>query len=206
MFSVFNKHLLTDMGKTIVRKHVHNTDPKAVWKDQQEHMKSSSKGASAKRRLTQYVTNTVLDDNFKGTTVQFVLHFNEQFRQLDEICEASELFSPSVKLILLQNAVRHISDLMIVETSDDLQPTTQGHGKSTNIKYETYYDCLINACVRYDKPRRYIVKRINIYTTSIQTEDDNQYSALSTRYRDLPRLPQTTQVNLGSQSQIQSET
>ena len=49
-------------------------------------MKSSSKGASEKRRLTQYVTNTALDDNYKGTTEQFVLHFNEQFRQLEEIC------------------------------------------------------------------------------------------------------------------------
>ena len=67
MFSVFNTHLLTDMGKTIVGKHVHNTDAQAVWKDFQEHMKSSSKGASEKRRLTQYVNKTVLDDNFKGT-------------------------------------------------------------------------------------------------------------------------------------------
>ena len=52
-------------------------------------MKSSSKGASEKRRLTQYVTNTVLDDNYKGTTEQFVLHFNGQFRQLEEISEES---------------------------------------------------------------------------------------------------------------------
>ena len=37
-------------------------------------MRTSSKGASEKRRPTQYVTNTVLDDNFKGTTEQFVLH------------------------------------------------------------------------------------------------------------------------------------
>ena len=28
------------------------------------------KGASEKRRLTQYVTNTVLDDNYKGITEQ----------------------------------------------------------------------------------------------------------------------------------------
>ena len=89
------------MGKTIARKHVQNTDAQAVWKDFQEHMKSSLKGGSEKRRLTQYVTNTVLDDNFKGAPQQFVLHFNEQFRQLDEISEASELFSPTVKLILL---------------------------------------------------------------------------------------------------------
>ena len=55
------------------------TDYQAVWKELSEHMRTSSKGASEKRRLTQYVTNTVIDDNFKGTTEQFVLHFNEQF-------------------------------------------------------------------------------------------------------------------------------
>ena len=65
MFSVFDKHLLTDMGKTIVRKYVHTTDAQSVWMDFQDHMKSSSKGASEKRRLTQYVTNTALDDNYK---------------------------------------------------------------------------------------------------------------------------------------------
>ena len=138
------------MGKTSVRKHV-NTDAQAVLKEFQQYMKKLFKRDPEKRRLTQYVTNTVLDDNFKGTTEQFVLHFNEQLRQLDEISEASELVSPTVQLILLQNAVRNISDLRIVETLDEFQSTTQGHGKSTNIKYETYYDLLINACVRYDK-------------------------------------------------------
>ena len=82
MFSVFNTNLQTDMGKTIVRRHLTSTDAQAVWKELSEHMRTSSKGASEKRRLTQYVTNTVSDDKFKGTTEQFVLHFNEQFRQL----------------------------------------------------------------------------------------------------------------------------
>ena len=72
MFSVFNTNLQTDMGKTIVRRHLASTDAQAVWKELSEHMRTSSKGASEKRRLTQYVTNTVLDDNFKGTTEQFV--------------------------------------------------------------------------------------------------------------------------------------
>ena len=79
MFSVFNTNLQTDMGKTIVRRHLASTDAQDVWKELSEHMMTSSKGASEKkRRLTQYVTNTVLDDNFKGTTEQFVLHFNKQ--------------------------------------------------------------------------------------------------------------------------------
>ena len=81
-----------------------------------EHMRTSSKGASEKRRLTQCITNTVLDDYFKGATEQFVLHFNEQFRQLDELSDDSEKLPPTVKLTLLQAAVRSINDLRIVET------------------------------------------------------------------------------------------
>ena len=65
MFSVFNANLQTDMGKTIHRRHLANTDAQSVWKELSEHMRPSSKGASEKRRLTQYVTNTVLDDNLK---------------------------------------------------------------------------------------------------------------------------------------------
>ena len=148
MFSVLHKHLLADMGKTIVRKYVYTTDTQSVWNDFQEHMKSSSKGASEKRRLTQYVTNTVLDDNYKGTTEQFVLHFNEQFRQLEEISEESEHFPTQIKLQLLQNAVRPINDLRIVETLDEFQSITTGYGRSSILKYQTYYDLLINACVR----------------------------------------------------------
>ena len=116
MFSVFNANLQTDMGKTIVRRHLANTDAQAAWKELSEHMRTSSKGASEKRKLTQYVTNTVLDDNFKGTTEQFVLHFNEQFRQLEEISEDSERLPPTMKLTLLQTAIRSINDFRIVET------------------------------------------------------------------------------------------
>ena len=60
MFTVFNTNLQTDMGKTIVRRNLASTDAQAVWKEHSEHMRTSSKGASEKRRLTQYVTNTVL--------------------------------------------------------------------------------------------------------------------------------------------------
>ena len=131
-------------------------------------MRTSSKGAPEKRRLTQYVTYTVLDDNFKGTTEQFVLHFNEEFRQLDEISEDSEKLPPTVKLTLLQTAVKSFNDLKIVETLDEFQSTTYGHGSSTSLSYDTYYDLLINACVRYDKSKKAnIGKRRNVYNTNI---------------------------------------
>ena len=187
MFSVFNTNLQTDMGKTTVRRHLASTDAQAVWKKLSEHMKTSSKGASEKRRLTQYVTNAVLDDNFKGTTEQVVLHFNEQFRQLEEISEDDERLPPTVKLTLLQTAVRSINDLRIVETLDEFQSTTHGHGPSTSLSYDTYYDLLINACVRYDKTKKAnIGKRRNVYATNI----DEPYVDLPTAcIDDVPDSP-----------------
>ena len=96
----------------------------------------SSKGASEKRRLTQYVTNTTLDDNYKGTTEQFVLHFNERFRQLEEISDPDEHFPPQIKLQSLENAVRPIDDLTTVETLDEFQTITTGYGRSSSSKYQ----------------------------------------------------------------------
>ena len=177
MFSVFTANLQTDMGKTIVRRHLASTYAQAVWKELSEYMRTSSKGASEKRRITKYVTNTVLDHNFKGTTEQFVFHFNEQFRQLEEISEDDERLPPTVKLTLLQTAVRSINDLRIVETLDEFQSTTHGHGSSTSLSYDTYYDLLINACVRYDKTKKAnIGKRKNVYATNI----DDTYIDLPT--------------------------
>ena len=42
MFSVFNTNLQTDMGKTIVRRHLASTNAQAVWKELSEHMRISS--------------------------------------------------------------------------------------------------------------------------------------------------------------------
>ena len=152
---------------------------KHVWKDFQEHMKSSSKGASEKRRLTQYVTNTVLDDSYKGTTEQFVLHFNEQFRQLEEISEESEHFPHKSNYNYSKNAVRPINDLRIVETLDEFQSITTGYGRSSSLKYQTYYDLLINACVRYDRK-----KKANVPKEVISTKQPSHKAMiiLSMRY------------------------
>ena len=73
-----------------------------------------------------------------------------------------------MKLTLLQTAVRSINDLRIVETLDEFQSTNHGHGSSTFLSYDTYYDLLINACVRYDKTKKAnIGKRRNVYATNI---------------------------------------
>ena len=114
-----------------------------------------------------------MDDNYKGTTEQSVLHFNEQFRWLEEISDPSEHFSPQIKLQLLQNEVRPINDLRIVETLDEFQSITTGYGKSSSLKYQTYYDLLIDACVRYDRTKKAnIAKRDHIYQSTFTPSND----------------------------------
>ena len=115
-----------------------------------------------------------MDDNYKGTTEQFVLHFNEQFRQLEEISEESEHFPPQSKLQLLQIAVRPINDWRIVETLDEFQSFTTGYGRSSGLKYKTNYDFLVNACVRYDRTKKAnVAKRGHIYQTTFSQNNDN---------------------------------
>ena len=83
--------------------------------------------------------------------------------------EDSEKLPPTAKSTLLQNVVRSINDLRIVESLDEFQSTTHGHGSSTSLSYQTYYDLLINVCVRYDKTKKAnIGKRTNVYNSIVE--------------------------------------
>ena len=75
-YSLFNKLLQSDMGKTIVRKYAPTLDAQSVWKEFETHMSTSSKGLNQRHRLHAYVSTTVYDRSCKGTTEQFVLHFH----------------------------------------------------------------------------------------------------------------------------------
>ena len=149
MYSVFNKCLLSDMGKTIVRKHLDNMNAQRVWEEFATHMTTSSKGKAEKHRLHTYVTTTVLDKSWKGTTEQFILHFNEQFRQLDEVSPPEESLPYTTRLTLLQTAVHNIPELRMVETMKEfisLSSSTPG----PTMGYDNYLTLLQNACIRYD--------------------------------------------------------
>ena len=59
--SDFNKCLLSDMGKTIVRKHLDNMNSQRFWEEFATHMTTSYKGMANKHRLHTYGTTTILD-------------------------------------------------------------------------------------------------------------------------------------------------
>ena len=140
---------LVSWGKTIVRKHLDNMNDQRVWEEFATHMTTSSKGKAEKRRLHTYVTTTVLDKSWKGTTEQFILHFNEQFRQLDEVSPPEEYLPYTTRLTLLQTAVHNIPEHRMVETMEEfisLSSSTPG----PTMGYDNYLTLLQNACIRYD--------------------------------------------------------
>ena len=149
MYSVFNKCLLSDIGKTIVRKHLDNMNAQQVWEEFSTHMTSFYKGTTKKHRLHTYVTTTVLDKCWKGTTEQFILHFNEQFRQLDEVSPPEESLPYTTRLTLLQTAVHSIPELRMVETMEEFMSLSSSTPGPT-MGYNNYLTLLKNACIRYE--------------------------------------------------------
>ena len=70
-----------------------------------------------------------------------------------------------IKMALLQNAIKDIPQLSIVETLDEYTSTSSGAGSCTQLTYTSYYNLLINACIRYDATNTSThSKRRNVYT------------------------------------------
>ena len=72
-----------------------------------------------------------------------------------------------------QNAVRPNNDLRIVETLDEFQSITTGYGKSSSLKYQTYYDISLMHVLTYDRTKKAnIAKRGHIYQTTFTPNND----------------------------------
>ena len=66
-----------------------------------------------------------------------------------------------------------------METLDEFQSITTGYGRSSSLKYQTYYDLLINACVRYDRTQKAnVAKRGHIYQTTFSQSNDNFFDQI----------------------------
>ena len=115
MHSVFNHCLLSNMGKTLVRTYMHNMNAQLVLREFVLYMTTSSKGKIEEHGLHHYVTTIVLNLSWKWTTEQFVLHSNEQFRQLDEVSPPHEILPYPTRLTLLHTTGNTIPELRVVE-------------------------------------------------------------------------------------------
>ena len=92
-------------------------------------------------------------------------------------------------MALLQNAVKAIPRLSIVETLDEYTSTNSGAGSYTQLTYASYYNLLINACVRYDATNTSTPsKRRNVYTAAGAQDLNNIEESHETHlYQDIDK-------------------
>ena len=136
-------------------------------------MLTSSKGLNERHRLHAYVSTTAYDKSWKGTTEQFVLHFHEQFRQLEEVTPLEEHLPHSVRLALLQTAVRSLPELMIMQTMKEYMSLIQSSTGQYSLINDKYFMMLQNACIRYNKTLKYKPSPTSRAVYQHEIDDDN---------------------------------
>ena len=117
-----------------VQEHEHDKDAQPILYELHQHHTDSELSRPEVLRLTSYVANLKLTDNWRGTTTQFLLHFKDQLRLLDSLVHFDEQLPDSTRMAFLQRAMEGVPDLKRVRILDGVM--TAKSGSSTTITYK----------------------------------------------------------------------
>jgi hypothetical protein len=142
VYSIFNRCVQTDTGKSIVREHDHDYNARAVYTMLVQQATTSTKAKLSRDKLVIELTTSLLDSTWRGTHEGFVLMWKEKMRLLEDMTSSQYYYADEVKLSMLQNAVSLVSKLsQIRDINDNLVAVG-----SLPLDYTTYSDMLISAC------------------------------------------------------------
>ena len=93
MYAVFERNLLTDIGKSIVRKYATTGNAQKVFRDLSDYYEKSTKAAMDSGELLTYITSAKFNDgNWKGTAHGFILHWQDQVRKYESLIPKGDWF------------------------------------------------------------------------------------------------------------------
>ena len=87
---------MTDTGQALVRRFEETHDAQAIYSNLTDYAVDSTAAALERDRLIENVTTTKLGLDWRGTYVQFILHWKEQMRLLDELLPFKENAGPTI--------------------------------------------------------------------------------------------------------------
>ena len=85
MYAVFEEHLKTDTGKSLVSRYELTHDAQSIYKELKKHAKSSTAAQLSGDTLLKYITSARYPVNWFGTSYAFVLHWKEQVAQYKKL-------------------------------------------------------------------------------------------------------------------------
>ena len=173
MYAVFEEHLKTDTGKSLVSQYETARDAQSIYRELKKHAKSSMAAQLSGDTLLKYITSARYPGNWKGTSYAFVLHWKEQVAHYEKL--ELEAIPPKQKLRMLQNTVGDVPDLANVKQLSD-QVVARGE---TPLGLEGYLELLLSACSTYDKKHAATRQpgQRTVYTASTELDDDAFFDA-----------------------------
>jgi hypothetical protein len=146
IYAIFCSKLKTDFGQKLVRDYESSQNAQAIWKELSNDAEKSTVAQLNATDLLQY-THTARVENWKGTTLSFILHYQEQIRLYNQLQPPNEQTSNHAKMIYLQNAVYAIEELRSVQTTGSQLALANG----TVPMYKDYKALLKSAASTYDQ-------------------------------------------------------
>ena len=147
LFSVFERTLLTDKGKAIVRNHEDDFDAQAVFREICHHANRSTKASLNAARVLTYLTTTHIDDGtWRGTSSSYILHWLEQTCLYNKQVHITDQLNHSLQRTMLENAVHPLPDLWAVKAQADQHKVQTGK----TLTFNQYSELLQSAANTYD--------------------------------------------------------
>ena len=171
MYAVFEKTLLTDKGKALVRAYQRKYDAQTIYKELCDYALKSTKATMDASSILTYITTARLGDgNWKGTTHAFILHWQDQVRKYQTLAPKSPL-PQDLLSTMLENAVHPIEPLRMVK----IQAAQHKAHTGVDLTYPQYTSLLLSAAQQHDKqlmdPSKARYPRCKVYSHELDYEN-----------------------------------
>jgi hypothetical protein len=150
MYAIFERTLLSDKGKSLVRLHLNDYNAQKLYTALCEYSLQSAKASIDSRDLLQYITlNRLGDGTWKGSTHAYILHWQDQVRRYEDLVPSGDHFSGGQKKAMIKNAVAQVDELRVVKTQAAHDQVRTGKA----LDYDKYVSLLLSASQTYDNLR-----------------------------------------------------
>jgi hypothetical protein len=147
MYAVFERILLSDKGKALVREHTIDYDAQKVFKDLSAYSLLSTKATLDSSSILTYITSSRLGDGtWKGDTHSYLLHWQDQVRKYESLIPIKAHFIDEQKLTMLENAVSGIPSLRQVQIQAAHDKVRTGNA----LTYDQYVTLLLSSAMIHD--------------------------------------------------------
>ena len=147
MYAVFECTMLTDTGKTFVRKFEPTANAQAIYKAMVEYSQESAQASIDSSTILQYVASARIGDgSWRGTSQAFVRNWMDQIRLYEKLIDPRDHLQDGIKLVMLQNAVHDSKPLRDVkDTAIQLEAVSK-----VKTMYQEYTNLLLAKCATID--------------------------------------------------------